>query len=1172
MATIGSGGSFVHLRLFSNYSPLEGALRIPQIVELCQTDGMPAAGLTDSGNLFGALDFSTQLAKAGIQPIIGCTVGLLRSHRRGSPHPVQAPPIVLIAQTEEGFRSLLALVSGMYLDQGGRVPALELEQIASSAQGLICLTGGSHGAIGTMIREGRQDGARVILERLSAAFPGRLYVEVQRHGSGARRTRAEAQTEPAFLDLAYDMELPLVATTEAYFPDDSFHEAHRILRGIAGGGGQEPYEARYTTENRFRSASEMCALFADLPEAVANTVDIAQRVSFRPLEQQPLLPSFAKDENELLRQKASDGLRERLATIETAAEPDEYRQRLDYELDVIISMKFAGYFLIVSEFVNWAHERNIPVGPGRGSGAGSLVAYALRIVDLDPIRYGLLFERFLNPERISMPDFDIDFCEIRRDEVMDHVRNRYGADRVAKIVTFNTLQARAALHDTGRVLGLARAQTDRVANAIPYNPARPTTLREAWENLDDFRKAIEAEEKGSQLYDLASRIEGLFRNSSIHPAGIVIGNRPLIDFVPLFKDPRGRDDFQSTQYDMVWVERAGLVKFDFLSSKTQTAIRAALEFVQEAGDELDLTRIPLDDKKALDLYCRAETAGLYQVEGEGMRNALLQLQPDRFEDLIAVVALYRPGPMQNIEHYCAVKHGEKEMDLLHPGLEPILSETYGIIVYQEQVMEIARSLAGFSLGEADILRRAMGKKKPEEMEAQKKRFLEGLGQHGGLDKKQSETIYDLVLRFADYGFNKSHAAAYALVSYQTAYLKAHHPVEFFAATLNAEMGSNDANRYAKIATLWAEARRRGIEVLPPDVNHSFDRFRPVDGTLPYALGAIKGVGTEASSRIAEARETGGPFSSVGDLARRVNLAELKRQGIEKLAQVGAFDSVDDNRNRIMCSAEDLMRYSQSFHATPTPGLASLFEDEDLEICDPVLATVNDYDTAARFEEERSAAGFLISGHPLDARLPELGEENIGLVSGVSPDGDSGRWRVAGMITAINRQISRSNKPYARITLSDPNGSGTVLMFDRELQTAGSALKEQALVVLDLETVRRDGRDGMVICRKLTRLDERNESRTRARSARAEGLRIRVDSAEAAGSIREVLCSNGKTNGSGTRYQVRVSLRLPDLGAWAEVQLPGSFRLSAEERQDLSKRSDVVGLESFSPPPTGKHLS
>ena len=1168
LAADGSGGPFVHLRLFSNYSPLEGALRIPQIVEFCTAEGMPAAGLTDSGNLFGALDFSTQLSKAGIQPIIGCTIGLMRARGPASAHSIPAPPIALFAQTGEGFRNLLQLVSRMYLDHGTGVPAVDLDRVGPCANGLICLTGGAHGAIGSLVREGRREAARTLVERLASDFPDRLYIEIQRHGTGGTaRTRAEAQTEPALLELAYELDLPIVATTEAYFPDETFHEAHRVLRGIAGGNGQEPYETRFTQENRLRSTAEMHALFSDLPEALANTADIARRVSCRPEEQQPILPSFAEDENELLRQSARKGLEERLAAIELAAEPDAYWKRLDYELDVIVGMKFAGYFLIVAEFVNWAHEENIPVGPGRGSGAGSLVAYSLRIVDLDPIRYGLLFERFLNPERISMPDFDIDFCEIRRDRVMEHVRGRYGEDRVAKIVTFNTLQARAALHDTGRVLGMARAQTDRVANAIPYNPARPTTLKEAWDSIEEFRKAIAEEEKGHQLYDLASRIEGLFRNPSIHPAGIVIGDRPLIDFVPLFKDPRGRDDFQSTQYDMVWVERAGLVKFDFLSSKTQTAIRSALDFIHENGDELDLSRIPLNDREALDLYCRAETAGLYQVEGEGMRNALIQLQPDRFEDLIAMVALYRPGPMQNIELYCAVKHGEEEMDLLHPGLEPILSETYGIIVYQEQVMEIARSLAGYSLGEADVLRRAMGKKKPEEMKAQKKRFLEGLRQHGGLDKKQSLALFELVKRFADYGFNKSHAAAYALVSYQTAYLKAHYPVAFFAATLNAEMGSNDAGRYAKISTLWAEARRRGIRVLPPDVNRSFARFRPADDTLPYALGAIKGVGTEASERIAEARNSGGPFTGIGDLARRVNLADLKRQGIENLARAGAFDSIEANRRRLVLSAEDLMRYSQSFHATPTTGLASLFDEEELEICEPVLAGADPFDVVSRFEEERSAAGFLISGHPLDTHQADLGQREIRFASDVSPDGDPGRCRAAGMITSVAKQISRGNKPYARITLSDPKGSATVLMFDPELGKCGDLLKEQALVELDLDVVRRDGRDGIVICRGASKFGQPKARQAEARPARDEGLRIRVATTEAVEGVSETLSRNGAANGSGIRFRIRVALSLPDLGAWAEVQLPGRFRLTADEERALGEESGVLALERFLPPPS-----
>ena len=1156
------GSPVIHLRLVSQYSPLEGALRIPEIAAFCNEQDMPAAGLTDTGNLFGALDFSTRMAEAGVQPIIGCTVALEHAGSRAGTAP--APPIVLLAQTQPGFRNLLHLVSGMYLDTARQLPAIRLGELDGRAEGLICLTGGAHGAIGALLREGRSAAARTLLDQLVRLFPDRLYVEIQRHGTGGSlRTRAEARTEPALLDFAYELDLPLVATTEACFPDAEFLPAHQILHGIAGGSGREPHESRYTEENRMRTADELRRRFADLPEALDNTVDIARRVSFRPEEQAPILPSFAEDEEELLRQQAREGLDRLLATIELAAAPDAYRKRLEYELDTIISMRFAGYFLIVAEFVNWAQARNIPVGPGRGSGAGSLVAYALRIVDLDPIRYGLLFERFLNPERISMPDFDIDFCEIRRDEVMEHVRERYGADRVAKIVTFNTLQARAALHDTGRVLGLARAQTDRVANAIPYNPARPISLGEAWQDLEAFRSTIAEEEKGHQLYDLASRIEGLFRNPSIHPAGIVIGDRPLIDSVPLFRDPRGRDDFQSTQYDMVWVERAGLVKFDFLSSKAQTAIRAALDFIRDAGDEIDLARIPLDDREALDLYCRADTAGLYQVEGEGMRNALLQLQPDRFEDLIAVVALYRPGPMQNIEHYCAVKHGEREMELLHPGLEPILSETYGIIVYQEQVMEIARSLAGYSLGEADILRRAMGKKKPEEMKAQKARFLAGLQQHGGLDRRQSETVYDLVLRFADYGFNKSHAAAYALVSYQTAYLKARHPAAFFAATLNAEAGASDVGRYDKISRLWTEAGRRGLEVLPPDIHRSFARFRPVNDTLPYALGAIKGVSTEACERLVAAREKDGPFASLGDLARRVNLADLKRQGLENLARAGALDALEPNRRRIAESAEELIRYSQSFHTKPEAGMGSLFDDGDLEICDPVLAEAEPYPPVERFEAERAAAGFLISGHPLDACREELEGAGVRLFSTVT-EAAPGRFTVAALITGVARLVSRNQRPYARLTLSDPEGSGTVLLFDRELERCGSDLREQSLAVLDLEVSRREGRDSLVICRRLTSLEAWRKHSRRPKRQELRGLRIRLASAEAAGRVHDALGAKGADPATGCRWQVRMALRLPDLGAWAEVQLPGRYSLSSGLRQSLERERGVLALEPFSP--------
>ncbi len=1135
---------------------------------------MPAAGIADSGNLFGALDFATSLARAGIQPLIGCTVGIRQNRPSLSRNSVQAPPIVLFAQSEAGFRNLLQLVSGMYLEGTGQAepertaangPALDLQRLETHSDGLICLTGGPRGAIGTHLLDGQDDAARLLLERLAGTFPDRLYVEIQRHGTGgAARTRAETRTEPALLDLAYALGLPLVATTEAYFPDAGFHPAHGILRGIAARDREEPHDVRYTPENRLRSAEDLRARFADLPEALDNTADIARRISFFPQERKPILPRFAEDETQLLRDEAKRGLERRLAVIEPAAEPEVYWKRLEFELDVIVDMDFAGYFLIVANFVNWAQERNIPVGPGRGSGAGSLVAYALRIVDLDPIRYGLLFERFLNPERISMPDFDIDFCEVRRDEVIEHVRERYGAEHVAKIVTFNTLQARAALHDTGRVLGMARGQTNRIANEIPYNPAKPMTLSQAWDTLEGFRTAIDEEENGRRLFDLAVRIEGLFRNTSIHPAGVVIGNRPLIEFVPLYRDPRGQDEVQSTQYDMVWAERAGLVKFDFLSSKIQTTIRAAIDLAAERGDRIELSEIPLDDRQTLELYCRAETAGLYQVEGEGMRSVLTQVQPDRFEDLIAVVALFRPGPMENIPDYCAVKHGEQEMKLLHPGLEPILRETYGIIVYQEQVMEIARALAGYSLGDADILRRAMGKKKPEEMKAQRTKFLAGLRERGGLNEKQASEIYELVLKFADYGFNKSHAAAYALVSYQTAWLKAHYPLEFYAASLDAEAESSDTARFDKISKLLEEARRRGIPLSPPDVNRSCARFRPVDDSLPYALGAVKGVGIEACKLIDDAREAEGPFRSVGDLARRADLGALGRKGIENLARVGAFDSLAANRRSVMLSAEDLIRYSKSFQKKELEDLPpSLFGDEEVEVFEPALVETEDFDPAQRFAEEREAAGLLISGHPIDAHRAELDRRQVCLASAVTVDSAPGTHKAAGMISSVTHHTSRRNMPYARITLSDPDGNATVLMFDRDLEASRAALKEQSLVRLDLEVVQRGNRDGMVLCRRVRPLDSPEPGATRREAVRDEGLRIRIECAEAAEGVRAALDRNG-ANGAGTRTQVRVALRIADIGAWAELELPGWFRLDDVTRNSLTKETGVIGLERFDP--------
>jgi len=1173
LATDDNPAPVIHLRLFSRYSPLEGALHIAEIAKRCLSEGMPAAGLTDSGNLFGALDFATNMCRAGIQPIIGCTLPLSHPFAPSGEGFLSLPPIALLAATEAGFRNLLRLVSSMYLGSGAATqsPRMQLEAIGQEdAEGLICLTGGARGAVGALLRDNRDDGAAKLLHRLAAAFDRRLYVEIQRHGVGGQlRTRAEEDTEPALVDAAYRLGLPLVATTEAYFGDADFHEAHGVLRGIDGGKHREPHETRYTPENRFRSSAELRHVFADLPEALENTVDIARRVSFCPTVQSPVLPRYDEDENKLLRTRAREGLEKKLTAIQPAATADDYRKRLEYELDVIVSMNFAGYFLIVADFVNWAQAQDIPVGPGRGSGAGSLVAYALRIVDVDPMRYGLLFERFLNPERVSMPDFDIDFCEDRRDEVIEYVRERYGPERVAKIVTFNTLQARAALHDTGRVLGAGRQRTDRLASAIPNQPANPVSLSEAIESVPEFQEAVDREEGGGRLFHLARRIEGLIRNPSIHAAGIVIGNRPLMETVPLFRDPGSKDDFPAIQYEMKWVEPAGLVKFDFLGLKAQTTIRAALRFLEDRGEQLDLAGIPMDDPQVLDLYCRAETSGLFQVEKEGMQQALRQMQPDRFEDLIAVIALYRPGPMDNIPEFCAIKHGQKKVKYLHPQLEPILAETYGIIVYQEQVMEIARSLAGFSLGEADILRRAMGKKDMKEMEAQRQKFLDGLQAHARLDRRLAEKLYELVERFANYGFNKSHAAAYALVSYHTAYLKAHHPLEFFAATLDSEVRSNDKNRFQKAAAMWTEARRRGVDLLPPDVNHSCGRFRPLDGRLPYALGAIKGVSERACENLVAAREAGGPFTGLGDLARRVPLAPFQKQGIENLALAGAFDSLDANRHRIARSAEDLVRYSLAFHAAEDDTGPSLFGERDLPKCEPTLSAPqgDDMDARRRFDDEQLVVGFPISDHPLNAHREKLLRGGIAFASSIQPNSSLGRYRAAAMVTEIEQRVSRSGKPFRRIALSDPEGAGSVLMFSEAFERCNGALSENSLVVLDLEVSEGRNREGLVSCRGLRSLDDLAEPPVAGTRQGDTGLSIRISDAAAAGAVLHALGDSVRETAACDQVQLRFALRIEPLDVWVEMDVPGRLPFTAETRRRIATTQGVLSVAPFDPSPS-----
>src|SRR5580692_5864542 len=854
-----SNAGFVHLHVHSAYSLLKGSIKIQKLGELAKADRQPALALTDTDNMFGALEFSDKMAGYGIQPIIGCELAVdFGDQDPSARNALAAAParIVLLAARERGYRSLMRLNSRAFLETPiHQAPHIKFEWLEGDAEDLIALTGGPEGPISLAINADQAALAATRCDRLAAMFGDRLYIELQRHGIEKER-RAEA----GLIDLAYAKGFPLVATNEPYFATVDDYEAHDALLCIAGGRlVADTDREQLTPDHRFKTRAEMAVLFADIPEALASTVEIAERCAFRPVTRKPILPRFTvgkdanaagaeSDETAELRRQAEEGLVKRLILNGCApgVSEEDYRERLSFELGVIERMKYPGYFLIVADFIQWAKSQGIPVGPGRGSGAGSLVAYSLTITDLDPIRFGLIFERFLNPERVSMPDFDIDFCQTRRDEVIAYVQGRYGREQVAQIITFGSLQARGVLRDVGRVLEMPYGQVDKLCKLVPQNPANPITLKRAIEDEPRLQAERDRDPVTRRAFDIAQKLEGLHRHASTHAAGIVIGDRPLTELVPLYRDPKS--DMPVTQFNMKWVEPAGLVKFDFLGLKTLTVLDIAAKLVRRRGITIDLTDLPLDDTKTYEMLARGETVGVFQVESAGMRRALIDMRPDRFEDLIVLVALYRPGPMANIPTYCSRKLGHEETDYLHPKLEPILQPTYGIITYQEQVQQIARDLAGYSLAKADVLRRAMGKKDKKEMASQRDDFISGAVERG-IAQSDAEVIFEACAKFAEYGFNKSHSAPYALLTYQTAYMKANYPVEFLAASMTLEMGNTD-----KLAEFRAEAERLEIKVEPPSINRSGVAFDVAGNTIYYALAALRGVGRQAVETIVSARE------------------------------------------------------------------------------------------------------------------------------------------------------------------------------------------------------------------------------------------------------------------------------------------------------------------------------
>jgi DNA polymerase-3 subunit alpha len=1043
---------FIHLRVHSAYSLSEGAIKPDKIAALAREAGMPAVAMTDSANLFGALEFSQYCVGRGVQPIIGCQITLSRPEKAGLP----GDPIVLLAQTEAGLANLQRLSSAGFITSDPAAPQLDFGTIAEHADGVFLLTGGTRGPIARLLAEGRAPEAASLLARMREAFPDRLAVELHRH-----LTQLDRAIEPGLITLADGAGLPLVATNECFFATPGMYEAHDALLCIADARVlSEAERRRVTPEHYFKSSAQMRALFADLPEACDNTLAIAKTCAVMAETRKPLLPVCPKvrpgtTEEQTLREMAAEGLGRRMQAIGAdAARAARYAERLEYELGVIATMGFAGYFLIVADFIQWAKSQGIPVGPGRGSGAGSVAAWALTITDLDPMQFGLLFERFLNPERISMPDFDIDFCQNRRDEVISYVRREYGDDRVAQIITFGKLQARAAVRDVGRVLGMPYGQVNRVAELIPNNPAKPVTLKEAVDGERKLQEMRDTDESIKRLLEIAMQVEGLYRHASTHAAGVVIGDRKLVDLVPMYRDPR--ENTLVTQYNMKWVEQAGLVKFDFLGLTTLTILQRAVEFLRDLDITVDLERLPLDDAPTYAMLTRGDAGGVFQFESAGMRDVLRQMRPDRLEDLIAAVALYRPGPMANIPDYCKRKHGEK-WSPPHEELRDILGETYGIMVYQEQVMQIAQKMGGYSLGSADLLRRAMGKKIRAEMDSQRQIFTSGATARGIPEAKAVE-VFDLMAKFADYGFNKSHAAAYALVSYQTAWMKANHPVPFLAACMSLAMGNTD-----KLAALRQEAERMGIRVLPPDINSSGADFRVEklpDGMLAirYALAAIKKIGFAAMESIAATRG-GLPFKDISDFTARVDARQINKMQLENLARAGAFDTLDPNRARLFAGAETILRRAQADAEEATSGQIGLFggtEPEKLRL--PEVAAWPDIEKLG-FEAE--AIGFHLTAHPLDGFATLL--KRLGAVATTAlqarAESGSARVKIAGCVAGTKERTTKTGTRMAWVTLCDAVGSCEITLFSevlggcRDLLAAGTPLLVTADIRLEGEAGR-----------------------------------------------------------------------------------------------------------------------
>lgn len=1155
---------FVPLRCHSAYSMLEGAIQPEQLAKVARQLRFPAIGLADRANMFAAMDFTAAAKDAGVQPIIGALLPIERPGSATIQNRAVVDWLAVYAQDSAGYTNLIALVSDAHLAAATPGdPLLRLAQLDGRTDGLICLTGGADGALARLAAEGQD--IEALADRLEGLFPGRLYVEISRCGDPI-----EQKSEAALLRLAEVRGLPIVGTAPVKFLTPDMHQAHDVLLCIANSSYVEAQDRPQSNPQQWlKSAEDWHAIFADLPEAIANTMVVAQRCAMMAPSRKPILPRLsAGGEDEALDAAATAGLARRMDVLgKSAEERAPHEARLAFELDVIKGMGFPGYFLIVADFIVWAKTQGIPVGPGRGSGAGSVVAWALTITDLDPLEHGLLFERFLNPDRVSMPDFDIDFCETRRGEVIDYVQNRYGREQVAQIITFGKMKARAVLKDVGRVLQMPYGQTDRLAKLVPSHPTDPWTLARTLGQGKDkdgkrypgepaFIAEVERDPKVKRLVDIALQLEGLPRHSSTHAAGVVIGDRPLSQLVPLYRDPKS--DMQVTQFEMKAAEKAGLVKFDFLGLKTLSVLDRAAAMLRARGVDVDWATLPTDDPAVYRLIAEGDTVGVFQFESEGMRRALGQVRPDCFADIVALGALYRPGPMDNIPSFALRKAGREQVELLHPAMEPILRETYGIIVYQEQVMSLARELAGYSLGEADLLRRAMGKKIHAEMVAQKARFSEG-AEKNNIDPATSDAIFELILKFANYGFNKSHAAAYALVSYHTAWLKTHHRAEFYAASMAYDIDNTD-----RLAIFAEDARRSGLAMLPPCINASAADFTVVDGAVRYALAGLKGVGLKAMEGLVVDRDRKGPFADLADFARRCDPKSLNKRQLESLIAAGGFDALNANRAGVHALAEAIMASAQSATEERESAQVALFgeatgmaDHASLALMVPNLS----WSVAERMAHEKEAYGFFFSGHPVDGYANVLLANDVksfGEVQAMPAPAGGGRQLVmmAGLLEERRWRTTQTGRRYQFLSFSDRSGQFVTSCFDEELQTAIEALADDAPpLLLGMEAQWREGEEVPRLTLRTARPLSEIARRTRGR------LVVRMDHAGEAAALQAALSRN-PAQGRGELVAEVATAHGP-----ARVVLGRHYLIDADLEADIARAlgPDRVVQEALDPP-------